>query len=101
MPVKKPIDIGFIGSKPPWMVAYEIACRQCTFDTAQSVVPQENISPALLHHGLNLAPRAGDVDVAWGLRVSGARIVRQTPLHILDAPANHALRNLETAWLDT
>lgn len=88
IPITKPTDIGFIGSNPPWMVAYETACSQGTFFTAQSVVPPESISPALLHHGLTLALRAGNAAVAWDLLRHGARIVRQTPLHILDAPAN-------------
>lgn len=86
IPITKPTDIGFMGSNPQWMVTYETACSQGTFSTAQSVVPPEYISPALLHHGLTLALRAGNAAVAWDLLSHGARLVRQTPFHVLDAP---------------
>jgi len=95
IPITRPTDIGFVGSKPQWMIAYETACSQGTFDTVQSVISPENISPALLHHGLTLALRAGNVAVAWSLLVSGARLIRQTPLHILDAPPSLQIQLFE------
>ncbi|KAJ6120864.1 hypothetical protein N7523_005144 [Penicillium sp. IBT 18751x] len=88
IPITKPTDIGLIGSMPQWMVAYETACSQGTFFTAQSVVPPEHISPALLNHGLTIALSVGNAAVAWDLIRYGAPLDRETPLHILDAPAD-------------
>ncbi|RDW78657.1 ankyrin repeat domain-containing protein [Aspergillus mulundensis] len=78
----------FLGPRPAYYNDFETACRVGLAATVQATISTETCTstPAFLHHGLCLAVKAGNVEVARYLLASGAPIVRKTPEHILSAP---------------
>ncbi|KAL4760646.1 ankyrin repeat domain-containing protein [Aspergillus foveolatus] len=95
IPLIDPTDLAFITEKPQFLGpppvyynAFESACRKGPLATVQSTLSSEACTPtpAFLHHGLCLALKAGNPDVARYLLASGAPIIRRTPEHILSSP---------------
>ncbi|KAJ5865267.1 uncharacterized protein N7529_007183 [Penicillium soppii] len=93
LPIMAPGDISFfsanpgsIGEVPPYFKFFEFACQQGLLAVAQSVIANENPTPAFLHHGLTCALAAGHVEISRYLLASGAPIVRETPSNIFFAP---------------
>ncbi|KAL5003255.1 hypothetical protein BDV10DRAFT_191108 [Aspergillus recurvatus] len=83
-------DIPFLGPPPAYYNTFEFACRKGPVATVESILSSEACTPtpAFLHHGLCLALKAGNLDVARYLLTSGAPISRRTPEHILSSPIN-------------
>ncbi|KAL4990901.1 ankyrin repeat-containing domain protein [Aspergillus falconensis] len=95
IPLIDPTDLAFITEKPQFLGPppayyniFESACRKGPVATVESTLSSEACkpTPAFLHHGLCLALKAGNLDVARYLLTSGAPINRRTPEHILSSP---------------
>lgn len=104
IPLTDPNDLTFItenprflGPPPEYYSGFESACRRGSLVTAESIIASEIITatPAFLHHGLCLALKAGNVEVARYFLATGAPIVRKTPNHILSAPVDQQIPLLE------
>ncbi|KAL2820580.1 ankyrin repeat-containing domain protein [Aspergillus cavernicola] len=104
LPLTNPSDLSFvpdkpsfIGPPPSYFDAFESGCRKGPIATVQSIINSEACTPtpAFLHHGLCLALRAGNVEVARYLLAKGAPVVRKTPGNILSAPVDQQISLFE------
>lgn len=97
LPIMEPNDILFVPDSAASQAsreAFEHACQHGPLSTVQSIIstesrrsaPTPTPTPKFLHHGLVIALRTGNIDIASYLLSSGAPIVRQTPTDILSAP---------------
>lgn len=91
LPIRAPGDISFFSASPgsdvpSYFKHFEFACQQGLVSIVQSIVVNENPTPACLHHGLTCALMCGHVEVSRLLLTSGAPIVRETPSNIFLAP---------------
>ncbi|KAJ6132370.1 hypothetical protein N7471_007585 [Penicillium samsonianum] len=89
LPIIEPADVIFIGENPKsvglvpaFFAPFESACQHGPLSIIQSIVSSNNLTPAFIHHGLTLALRSGNIEVARYLLDSGAPIVRETPSNI-------------------
>ncbi|CAI7589821.1 unnamed protein product [Penicillium bialowiezense] len=92
LPIMAPEDISFFtatpGSQvPSYFKHFEFACQQGYLSIVQSIIVNENPTPACLHHGLTCALSCGHIEVSRFLLTSGAPIVRETPSNIFFAPS--------------
>ncbi|KAL3478589.1 ankyrin repeat-containing domain protein [Aspergillus californicus] len=86
----------FLGPSPPHFDVFASGCREGSLAIVQSIVTAAcTPTPAFLHHGLCLALRAGNTEVARYLLDNDAPIVRETPRNILSAPVDQQISLFE------
>ncbi|KAL2808990.1 hypothetical protein BJX63DRAFT_374909 [Aspergillus granulosus] len=99
LPLTNPNDLSFIQDPPSFLERpsclgdFELSCRGGNSLQVQRIILSESPppTPAFLHHGLCLALKAGNVEVARSLLAIGAPIVRRTPDNILFAPVDRQI----------
>ncbi|KAL2789263.1 hypothetical protein BJX66DRAFT_307316 [Aspergillus keveii] len=99
LPLANASDLSFIQDPPsfievpPCLGEFESSCRVGTPLIVERIISSESPTPtpAFLHHGLCLALKAGNVEVARYLLAAGAPIVRGTPDNVLLAPIDRRI----------
>ncbi|KAJ5901881.1 hypothetical protein N7495_002409 [Penicillium taxi] len=81
------------------VVSFEHACQSGDLDTVRSVIPSDLHSTEFLHHALELAFSAGQVEIARYLLSHGSELRRQTPVRILSAPLSQQIPLFELLTL--
>ncbi|CEL08983.1 hypothetical protein ASPCAL12127 [Aspergillus calidoustus] len=106
LPLANPSDLSFIQDPPSFIEVpsclgeFESSCRWGTPLTVERIVSSKSPTPtpAFLHHGLCLALKAGNVEVARYLLATGAPIVRRTPDNILLASVDRQIPLFEVLF---